>query len=73
MGRVLHYSRVFSAILFLMAAGSCASGGGLHSQAADRSEVTGRYTLILYGCNYFDDLETVAILCKEDGRFVCEP
>jgi hypothetical protein len=73
MRRFLRYPLVFFAITFLMAAGSCALGPRLHTQKADLDEVTGRYTLILYGCNYFDDLETVAILGKEGGRFVFEP
>lgn len=60
-------------ITVLIAAGSCAFGPPLTTQRAGFSEVTGKYTLILYGCNFFDDLETIAILGKEGGKFVIEP
>ena len=68
-----HY--VFSPLLIitLIVVGSCAFGPRLNMQGAGFSEVTGTYTLIFYGCNYFDDLETIAILGKEGGRFVFEP
>jgi hypothetical protein len=64
---------VFFAIILLLAVGSCASGPGIHTQKAGIDEVTGRYTLILYGCNYFDDLATVAILAKEGGKYTFAP
>ncbi len=38
----------------------------LKLETATPSEVTGSYTLILYGCRYPDDLENVAILAKEE-------
>ncbi len=60
-------------IIVLIAAGSCAFGPPLTTQRAGVSEVRGRYTLVLYGCNFFGDLETVAILGKEGGKFAVEP
>jgi hypothetical protein len=70
---VPHYAVVSLLITALMTAGSCSFGPRLNVQGAGFSEVTGTYTLIFYGCNYFDDLETVAILGKEGGKFVFEP
>jgi hypothetical protein len=35
--------------------------------------LTGRFNVILYGCAYNDDLETIAILWREDGPYVFEP
>jgi hypothetical protein len=35
--------------------------------------ITGMYTLILYGGRHSNDLETVAILSKENGRYAFEP
>jgi hypothetical protein len=40
---------------------------------ASPSEITGTFTLILYGGNYADDLETIAILDLEGDRYRFEP
>jgi hypothetical protein len=37
------------------------------------SDITGTYTLILYGGNYSDDLETIAILDREGDPYNFEP
>jgi hypothetical protein len=42
-------------------------------KSAVESDVTGDYRLILYGCNHYDDLETIAILDKEGDPYVFEP
>lgn len=52
---------------------SCAPGKTLRTDAAVSSEVQGTYTLILYGNNYSDDLETAAFLDKEGDRYTLEP
>jgi hypothetical protein len=36
-------------------------------------EVTGVFTLILYGGRYLDDIETIAILDKEGDQYTFEP
>ncbi len=56
-----------------LATASCAVGPRLVTRGANVSEVKGTYTLILYGCNYFNDMETVAIFGKEDGGPAFEP
>lgn len=70
---VPRYVIVSLLITALMTVGSCSFGPRLDLQEAGFSEVTGTYTLIFYGCNYFDDPETIAILGKEGGQFVFEP
>ncbi|MFI5294410.1 MAG: hypothetical protein ACHQ0Y_05225 [Thermodesulfovibrionales bacterium] len=56
-----------------LAASSCALGNRLDMKTAADSDLTGSFDLILYGCTYHDDFETVAILAKEDGPYVFEP
>ena len=51
---------------------SCAPGIRLNTRLQD-SEIKGSYTVIYYGCNYFNDLETIAFLDKEDGEYNFEP
>jgi hypothetical protein len=57
----------FTTLFFGFAISSCvlATGNHLRTVEAKPSEVTGTYTLFLYGCRYPDDLENVAILAKE--------
>lgn len=71
-----------SSIVYLLCAAlwalSAAGCGGLAPspiRTADlqRAEVTGAYTVILYGGRYGDDLESVAILDKEGDQYAIEP
>lgn len=43
------------------------------TESARPEEITGTYTLILYGNSYLNDIETVAILDKEGDRYTIEP
>jgi hypothetical protein len=52
---------------------SCTPGIRLNTQGAQNSEVTGTYTVIYYGCNFLNDLETIAFLDREDGKYPFEP
>ena len=63
----------FSIVAVALAASSCALGNRLDRQSAADSDLTGSFDLILYGCNFHDDLETLAILAKEGGPYVFEP
>jgi hypothetical protein len=68
-------SYLFFAILLLsFTITSCVltTGNHLRIEAAKPSEVTGTYTLYLYGCRYPDDLENVALLDKEGGPYTIE-
>jgi hypothetical protein len=51
---------------------SCATGKNLNTAGAKNSDVTGTFTLILYGCGYHGDMTTVAILAKEDTHYPFE-
>jgi hypothetical protein len=51
-------------IALTMANYSCA-GRYLRTESATPTEITGSYTLILYGGNYANDIKTVVILAKE--------
>ena len=54
--------------LLSIASDSFAFETSLKTEAANPSEVKGTFTLILYGGNYYDDLETAAFLdCEGDG------
>jgi hypothetical protein len=52
---------------------SCAFGPELTRGPADDRNLTGSYTLILYGCNYSNDLETVAVLDPEGDEYSFQP
>jgi hypothetical protein len=44
----------------------------LRTEAANPSEVKGTFTLILYGGNYYDDLETMALLDREGDPYTLD-
>jgi hypothetical protein len=52
---------------------SCTPGIRLNTQLAQDSEVTGTYTVIFYGCNFYEDFETIAFLDKEGDQYIFEP
>ena len=52
---------------------ACAPGNALRTDVPRSGDIQGTYTLILYGGNYGDDLETVAFLDKEGDRYTLEP
>jgi hypothetical protein len=45
----------------------------LKTEDAKVQEVTGGFTLILYGGRYLDDIETIAILDREGDKYIFEP
>ncbi len=58
--------------LILSSATACVPGKQLVSRWADPAEVTGIYTLLLYGCHYSAQLDNVAILVSEESRYPLE-
>jgi len=60
-------------VLSLLQLQACATGKALRTDVASSGDVQGAYTLILYGGNYGDDLETAAFLDKEGDRYTLEP
>ncbi|MBI5634795.1 MAG: hypothetical protein HZA15_15110 [Nitrospirae bacterium] len=61
------------AVFITLALQACVSGKALRTDAVKSGDIPGTYTLILYGGNYSDDLETVAFLDKEGDRYTFEP
>lgn len=59
-------------VLPLLLVTSCASALYLKTATARPEEVTGSYTLILYGARYGNDIENVALLAAEGTGFAFE-
>jgi hypothetical protein len=51
---------------------SCSPGIHLNTRALD-PEIKGNYTVIYYGCNFLNDLDTIAFLSREGGGYNFEP
>ena len=70
-------ARTFHILLLMLGvflgAVSCAPGIHLNTRGAQDAEVTGTYTVIYYGCNFLNDLETIVFLQREDGKYPFEP
>ena len=49
-----------------------ASGRDLATRAASPSDITGTYTLLLYGCHYPEDIKDLAILVDANSRYTVE-
>jgi len=64
---------IFSVAVLAFTASSCVLGNRLEMKTAAESDLTGNLDLILYGCTHNDDLETIAILAKENGPYGFEP
>jgi hypothetical protein len=71
--------RVFKAgylMAFLIAiplCASCASGTRLNTGGVQEFDTKSTYRVIFFGCNYLNDLETLAFLDKEDDKYVFDP
>ncbi len=59
-------------ILCIFAIYSCATGTYLSREDVKGTDVTGVFTLILYGGTYQDDVKTIAILDKEGDSYEFE-
>ena len=69
---LLYLTALCLALTFFVAVNSCAQRASLRTVYAHPSEITGTYTLFLYGGRYMEDLETVAILAKEETPYAFE-
>jgi len=56
-------------VILMLVLYSCAPGMKLVPKSADPAELTGTYTLILYGCRYADDLENIALIVDEKSGY----
>lgn len=72
-GKRLRIILIFSVAILALALNSCALGNRLDIKPSAYNALKGRLNVILYGCNYNNDLETIAILYPEDGPYVFEP
>src|SRR5271157_6235676 len=72
-GKLKHI--MFSVFILAIAVVSsgCASYQEIRTEDASEKEVAGTYSLILYGGRHGNDLETVAILNKEDAPYEIVP
>lgn len=62
---VLRRPSVTFVVFLCLCLGACAPAVYLKTTEAPEGEITGAYTLILYGARYSADIENVAILAKE--------
>lgn len=51
---------------------ACMTGTRLNTSSADPATISGTYTLLLHGCKYGDEIDNVAILADEQGRYPVE-
>lgn len=65
------YLAFFSLAVFFLV--SCTTGIRLNTQGTGYSEAAGTYRVILFGCNFNNDLETIAFLDKEGDKYAFEP
>jgi hypothetical protein len=65
------YGTVFGVVVCVCV--SCTPGIRLNTQGAQDFDVRGTYTIIFYGCNFYEDFETIAFLDKEDDQYIFEP
>lgn len=72
MNRLRTGSRFATVLLLSLMLQSCVAGMQLRTASADRTRIDGTYTLMLYGCHYPDQIENVAILVDESGRYPIE-
>jgi len=62
----------FTVVSLFLTIISCAPRIYLKTESAKVTEISGTYTLILYGGRYSNDIETIAILDKEDAKYTFE-
>lgn len=62
-----------SALIALLVLASCTPGTRLSTQSAQETGVPGTYDVILYGCNYLNDPESVVILDRVGDQYEFEP
>jgi hypothetical protein len=69
-----HLLRAVLLLCFAVGATSCSSlKQDIRTEGASEKEITGTYSLILYGGTYGNDVEAVAILAKEDSLYTIAP
>ncbi len=71
MKKVIKIVSVFSGMLLVcLLCSACALNQTyIQTKSAGKAEITGNYTVFLYGANSYDDIATVAILAPTDGQY----
>ncbi len=59
-------------LLLTITVGACVPGKRLTPEAAKPAEMTGTYTLLLYGCFYPSDVKNAAFVVKEGSKYPLE-
>jgi len=70
--RTILYTGILITLLLFTVNYSCAPGRYLRTEGVTPAEITGTYSLILYGGRHSNDIETVAILDREGDRYTFE-
>jgi hypothetical protein len=70
---IINCTLVLTFLLFIGVSSSFALNKPLKTEAAMPTDVSGTFTIILYGASYLDDLETIAILDYEGDEYHFEP
>lgn len=60
-------------LMLILSCVSCTPGIRLSAQDSRAIAMSGTYTVIYYGCNYGEDLETVVLFDREDDQYTIEP
>ncbi|MHB8882290.1 MAG: hypothetical protein ACYC69_12385 [Thermodesulfovibrionales bacterium] len=71
--RMTKYLPFAALLLLLLGAGGCSVKGGLRTALVTDPGISGNYTLVLHGCRYLDDPETIAFLDREGDAITFEP
>lgn len=66
-------SLLYLPLVCFLLIGACAPRQGLRTEPAASTGMSGSYSLILFGCRYLDDPETVALFDREGDRYRFEP
>lgn len=62
----------FAVIALVFILQGCVTGGYLATSPAQPAEITGTYTLLLYGCHYPADIKNLAILVHDASPYPVE-
>jgi hypothetical protein len=73
MKTIINCTLVLAILLSVNVSSAFAFKKSLKTESATPADVSGKFTLIRYGANYLDDVETVAILDYEGDNYHFEP
>jgi hypothetical protein len=73
MKTIINCTLVLAVLLSFNVTSTFALKQSLKTEAAVPADISGTYSLILYGANYLDDLETIAILDYEGDEYHFAP